>query len=1017
MDLLAAALSNEGLNDAVTMKLWWGSKVAPESSSAAFPSVAQRAVLDHIQNSVRELGPPPRDLDGPGALQQLRAFDGYGEDQTPCAVKSYNPALLSLPAPGSEPVPLGQLLGDGGQLVVDDFCASRLLCENEARKRLKDCGVAKCYSDPRLLQPCVYADFVHRLIEAGVVELVTATPKEVVECFFVGKKDGRLRLVVDCRKANMWFSAPAKVSLCTAEALSRIDLESEESVLHIATADLKDAFYHFELPTALRTYFGMRRLRASDLGMSEVAGTAVSASSFVYPRLKVLPMGWAHALWWCQTIHQAIVASIGAGPESCLQDKVAAPPPVCMHLEYVDNFVVLGTCEQEVERLATAGADALRARGLVVHEEERATGSIKVLGWQFDKSVMRPLPHRVWRVIFAMRRLLDVGVCKGKQLEKVIGHATFIGLGRREVLAVFGESYTFIQRHYHYPHRLWASVRRELDIWIGIAPLIWRNLALPWSSEVTAVDASTWGLGATAATFDQQEVRALGRYSERWRFGIPDYKLPRASAFATAVASESDDAGVLQQFQGGSENYDVVGNLAKDHRSLGDRFKPVSFETVVKPWKVIGRHKWRRIEGMPVLEGRASLYAIKHALRKSSGFHRRHLILSDSTAAICALDRMVIHRQLILPERKPTATARTRRSQQTLKPSSTVQRAQKAVEKNKQERAQKRQSLKEPGVTLAEVSVSEACRERYQSLWREFYRRTGLSVERQLPAYEVDTSLSHVLDELFNEGEDLSMGQYMVAAVLYKLPYLKSPKQVLLPFVKQSLQGWKRLDPPKSRLPLPWEIVCLLAIMALAMGEVEIAMFMLVSFVCYLRPGEAGRLRVGDLVPPVGTIKSWSLVLHPEEESVSSKTGEFDETILFDLPEIEFVAVGLHLHLNLAKRAKSDSMFTVTPPMVGGFMRSQGDKLGITAKIGDVHPYRLRHGGPSRDIALRLRTLAEVQKRGRWKSFASVRRYEKGGRLSQQLQSLPRALRDRAIAAANRIQKSVCAKPLRCIPH
>lgn len=42
---------------------------------------------------------------------------------------------------------------------------------------------------------------------------------------------------------------------------------------------------------------------------------------------------------------------------------------------------------------------------------------------------------------------------------------------------------------------------------------------------------------------------------------------------------------------------------------------------------------------MPVLEARASLFAVKHALRRHEGFHRRHLVLSDSISAICALDR------------------------------------------------------------------------------------------------------------------------------------------------------------------------------------------------------------------------------------------------------------------------------------------------------------------------------------------------------------------------------------------
>ena len=44
-------------------------------------------------------------------------------------------------------------------------------------------------------------------------------------------------------------------------------------------------------------------------------------------------------------------------------------------------------------------------------------------------------------------------------------------------------------------------------------------------------------------------------------------------------------------------------------------------------------------------------------------------------------------------------------------------------------------------------------------------------------------------------------------------------------------------------------------------------------------------------------------------------------------------------------------------------------------------PYQNRHGGPSRDIQLRLRGLLDVQRRGHWQSATSLRNYEKAARL------------------------------------
>ena len=615
--------------------LYSGGKLVPAPIGA--PSLAQRTVLDHVRNSVLQLG-GPQGLTCAGALGQLRAFDGYGEDQAPCSVRPYVPSLLSLPEKGNQAQPLDSLMGDGGGDIVGEFCRSRLLSVDEARRNLDRLGLSSVYADPRLRDPRVFSGFVRRLYEADLIEFSEEKPCEYVEMFFVAKKDGRLRMVVDCRRSNEWFAAPDKTRLCTAEALSRIELEPG-SQLHISTADLKDAFYHFELPCQLRSYFGMRPVWAGDVGVSDLRGVKVSPRCRVYPRLKVLPMGWSHALWWCQAIHQRFVMRAGASADNLLEDKACAPSGRCMHLEYVDNFVVLGTCREEVNRLSASGVSALRESGLVVHEEESSEGSIKVLGWQFDGSTMRPLPHRTWRVRLALQGLLNIGRITGRQLEKVIGHATFISLGRRESLCVFGETYTFIRRHYDVPHKIWRSVRRELSIYIGICPLIWRNLALPWSSTVTAVDASTWGLGAVASEFQPKEVQHLGKFSERWRFDTEQFSKPRASTFAADVALGSEDVAAVQWAASDEPSSNQAPLQVCEGKKIDDIFQPVPFSSVDRSWNMVGRYRWKRQEPIPVLEGRASLFAVKHALRNHRNFHKRHLILSDSISSICSLDR------------------------------------------------------------------------------------------------------------------------------------------------------------------------------------------------------------------------------------------------------------------------------------------------------------------------------------------------------------------------------------------
>ena len=599
-------------------------------------STAQEAVLSHVRNSVQCLGPPPEGLSRSEALLQLRAFDGYGESQCPCNVKSYQPDLLSLPVCGNHAVPLAELIGDSGGNIVGDFCRSRLRGRNDACEELERSGVKQPYCDPQLRVPRIYKEFVQRLVDADLVELVHEKPVEIVEPFFVGKKDGRLRMVIDCRRSNCWFHTPDRTHLCTAEALSRIDLD-EGQQLHISTADLKDAFYHFQLPEELRCYFGMRPIFCEQPSCSQSQSIPRSK---LYPRLKVLPMGWNHALFWCQAIHQHVVQQAGATIDTCLEDKAIAPASSMFHIEYVDNFIVLGTSKAQVDEVAAAGVKALRDKGLVVHEEESSHGKIKVLGWEFEDTKLRPLSHRVWRVKLAMERLLEVGRVSGRQLEKVVGHASFICLGRREGLSVFGETYTFIHRHYWSPHRIWSSVRRELQIFCGILPLLWRDLSSPWCAEVTATDASTWGLGATTAVFPQHEVKDLGSFSERWRFEHESYRKPRASTMGAAVCGEGEESEVFNWAatnEHNPSNLEPISFFAK--KSIDKKFRNLTLDTVLKPWKVVGRYKWKRQEPMPVLEGRAALYAVKHALRDVNHFHKRHLLLSDSISAVCALDR------------------------------------------------------------------------------------------------------------------------------------------------------------------------------------------------------------------------------------------------------------------------------------------------------------------------------------------------------------------------------------------
>ena len=75
------------------------------------------------------------------------------------------------------------------------------------------------YADPAFEDQGALLDFIKRLYAAG---LITFRPgrKNTVTGFFVEKKDGQLRLVVDCRGVNLTCYPPPTVFLSTPSSLA-----------------------------------------------------------------------------------------------------------------------------------------------------------------------------------------------------------------------------------------------------------------------------------------------------------------------------------------------------------------------------------------------------------------------------------------------------------------------------------------------------------------------------------------------------------------------------------------------------------------------------------------------------------------------------------------------------------------------------------------------------------------------------------------------------------------------------
>lgn len=190
--------------------------------------------------------------------------------------------------------------------------------------------------------------------------------------------------------------------------------------------------------------------------------------------------------------------------------------------------------------------------------------------------------------------------------------------------------------------------------------------------------------------------------------------------------------------------------------------------------------------------------------------------------------------------------------------------------------------------------------------------------------------------------------------------------------------------PPSSRLPLPRLAMFGIAMNLAAKGHKDRALMVLAGFNMYLRPGEALDLRKKNIVPPVKKagrqFKHTTVIIRDREEGRPDKVGVFDNSLPIDVKSFQFM--GEMLLQAAAKCSRPQELiFKFTMDEFRKSFQEAGAALGLEA----VHPYQLRHGGATNDLAAGVRDFQGVKSRGRWKTDQSVRRYAKTGRIQQLL--------------------------------
>jgi len=437
---------------------------------------------------------------------------------------------------------------------------------------------------PRASMLCSKSEYIlllRRLKQLGMISFRESV-KAVNGLFGVTKDDGRTRLIADFRPANAFFKEPPHTALPTPDLLASLHGASKQK-LWIAKSDLADFYHSLLVPDWLQDYFGLPAVHAADVG----EGANHKAGALIYPVLRTLPMGWSHSLHLAQTAHEQLVYTKSSiRPEDAISHGTDSELDRTRHAIYVDDISWIGPSQADVQRQQDEYAAIFRHVDLWIkwakflRPTQRPTD---VIGMEIDPSEARvglSVPKLEALVQDTEAALAADSISKG-QFRRLLGRWTWALLIRRPALSALSAVFKFIQNAPAVA-TIWPTVRAELRVVVGLAPLLSADLAQDWFSRVIASDASQSGLGVCAS-------------EPCWSAEPVDLALTNSPAL---------DDWVLMQ-----------------------------------TWHTIVASRWRRLEHIASLEARAASTAVRWAVSIPSAIGCKVVLISDNQTVVAALSK------------------------------------------------------------------------------------------------------------------------------------------------------------------------------------------------------------------------------------------------------------------------------------------------------------------------------------------------------------------------------------------
>jgi len=474
-----------------------------------------------------------------------------------------------------------------------------------------------------------YVALIGRMRAAGMIDF-TDTPLAVNGVFAVHKDADADRLIIDARPANRLFVDSPHVELANPSHLVQLQVPAGARML-TGKSDLSNFYHHLGLPRWMQPFFCLPPLSDEEL---RSLGLDPRTCGGHFPMCLTLPMGFSHAVFLAQQAHLHVLYSSHAVQEK--DNLLHRPCAAALSLEQVvhgvviDDFFLFALDPQLAKRTFERVLAAYAAAGFVVKPSKvvaPTTAAVKVIGFDMGgaHNLVQLPADSMQQLLQHTLAVLQRGTCTGLAMAHLVGRWTWCMLLRRPSLSLMQRVYRFIELAGRRRFHLWPSVRRELWLMLGIAPLLCARLEAEVHHRVVASDASQLAAGVVSAPLTPALQRHMGMLASSRMHAVIQPLLARITD-----SELGNDETATDHMHTANVSSASVAAVCRAYRSFYS-------DVQSSRWSPVLSVPWRVAEHINALELRAAALALHWLLSYPSALGRRVFLLVDSTVALFSL--------------------------------------------------------------------------------------------------------------------------------------------------------------------------------------------------------------------------------------------------------------------------------------------------------------------------------------------------------------------------------------------